>query len=103
MTYQTYKITCTVTEKIYFGYTSMTLAQRFTKHAHERRNTIIKNSIAKYGKDNHTIEHISDHSSHEEALAHECLLIQTHQTNVRRYPNGNGMNLTDGGEGGEWV
>lgn len=97
--FYTYKITCMVTLKIYFGYTSQTIQQRFTKHIHEKRNTHIKNSLKKYGKENHTIELVAEHHDANTAKRHEQMLISTYQTNTRRYPEGNGLNLTDGGEG----
>jgi len=95
----TYKITCLTTNKIYFGYTTTTLQRRFTRHCHERRTTVIRNSIKKYGKEQHIIELVQEHNTEQEAKNCEIYLITMHQTNMRKYPNGIGLNMTDGGEG----
>lgn len=97
--FYTYKITCTVTGKIYFGYTSSSIEQRFNRHCHERRLTLIRNSINKYGREKHTIELIKSHTTDHDAKTHEIELIETYMTNARRYPESNGLNMTDGGEG----
>jgi hypothetical protein len=97
--YKTYKISCRITGKIYFGYTSGTLGTRLCGHHSEPRNTLISRSLRKYGKGEHTIELLQECATEEEAKAHEIELIATQKTNIRRYPEGNGLNMTDGGEG----
>lgn len=77
----------------------MTMQQRFIKHCHEQRPTMIRNSIKKYGRENHTIELINTHDTAADAKLNECYLIAVYETNRRKHPNGNGLNLTDGGEG----
>ncbi len=68
-------------------------------HRGEVRNTRISRSIKKYGFNNFTVDTIQTHSLEEKAKQHEVQLIAEHQTNIRRHPDGNGLNMTDGGEG----
>ncbi len=50
--YIVYKLTNTINNKVYFGYTGATLNVRFSGHRTEPRNTIISRSIRKYGSEN---------------------------------------------------
>lgn len=94
-----YKITNVINNKIYFGYTSKTLKYRWKAHSTEKRNRIISNNIKKYGEDNFTMEEMYTFESAEEAKSTEIYLISRYQTNIIKFPCGNGMNMTDGGEG----
>jgi group I intron endonuclease len=97
--YKVYKISSKLTEKIYFGYTKQRLKARFYGHHNEPRNTIISRSIRKYGKDNFLMDLILECDDENDAKFIEQFLIFRHKTNVKRFPDGNGMNMTDGGEG----
>jgi predicted GIY-YIG superfamily endonuclease len=99
MKYKVYKITNNITGKIYFGYTSQSLSARFNGHYGEPRDTIISRTIRKYGKDHFKMELVEEHNNQEIAKSREIWHILEYQTNIRRFPEGNGMNMTDGGEG----
>jgi len=60
---------------------------------------IIYNSLVKYGYANHIIEVIENVPDGESAFAREVYWIKELKSNHNRYPNGIGMNLTDGGDG----
>ena len=95
-----YKLTCTTTGKIYIGWTNYTLEQRFSRHRRNfRRGYYIARCIQKYGAKTFTTEQLFEFATNEEAIAKEIELIALWQTNIVRYPDGNGMNMTDGGEG----
>lgn len=99
MFYKIYKLTNNINNKIYFGYTQQTLNKRFSGHIAEPRDTIISRSIRKHGKEHFTMEQLFETENETEAKVIEKFLIAHHQTNIIKYPNGNGMNMTDGGEG----
>src|SRR4030066_665973 len=99
MIYKNYKITNLINGKIYVGYTSKLLNERMKQHLSNFRKCILGDSIRKYGKENFTIESLYDFETEYEAKTTEIFLIAFHRTNMCRYPNGNGMNMTDGGEG----
>lgn len=97
--YRVYKITNNITDKIYFGYTSKPIMVRWKKHCASRRNFYILNNIKKYGSDNFSIKKLYEFETPAEAKTTEIYLIAKFQTNICKYPNGTGMNMTDGGEG----
>lgn len=97
--YRVYKITSINNNKIYFGYTCRTLNARFYGHYYEQRNTIISRSLRKYGIDNFEIELLFEFACENLAKQKEIELIAEFRTNVLKYPDGCGMNMTDGGEG----
>src|SRR4030065_1002180 len=99
MIYKNYKITNLINGKIYFGYTEKTLYERLQKHFSLNGGRYISNSIKKYGKENFNIESLYGFDNVHEAKTTEIYLIAINRTNICRYPNGNGMNMTDGGEG----
>ena len=102
MTYKNYKITNIITGKIYFGYTKQSLIFRLNKHNSNTSGCkILKSSIKKYGIDTFNIELIHEFDSVYEARTTEIYLIALHRTNICRYPNCNGMNMTDGGDGSD--
>lgn len=96
-----YKITNTITGQIYFGVTGRTLAARWKHHCRvdEFKHCYIKRCIAKYGEENFTIESLDTFETYAEAFEAEVKFIAEYKTNLSRYPDSNGMNLTDGGEG----
>lgn len=99
--YIIYKLINKVNNKLYFGYTSTTLKARLQKHYSEPRNTIISRSLRKYGKENFIGEIICECDNKNDATFLEKFLIFHYKTNIIRHRNGNGMNMTDGGEGCE--
>jgi len=97
-----YKITNTVNGKLYVGITNERyLSHRFWYHANRKRSSgaYLHWSIKKYGKHNFTIELVDEYPTAEEAKQREIELISLWQLNKHRYPDGIGMNLTDGGDG----
>lgn len=101
MDYKVYKITNIITNQIYIGITKNRLSHRFWEHINKKRNagSYLYNSIQKYGKDNFTIKLLSNHSTSDEAKGEESRLILELQLNKHTYPNGIGLNLTNGGDG----
>ena len=97
--YSVYKIINNITNKLYFGYTSTTVDLRWKKHCASKRNFYISNCINKYGSENFTVKRLYEFGTAAEAKTTEIYLIARHQTNMCRYPEGDGMNMTDGGEG----
>lgn len=97
--YIVYKLTNKVNNKIYFGYTKQSLNKRFYGHYKEPRNTIISRSIRKHGPDNFAKEVVLECTNESDAKFIETFLIYRYETNVIKFPYGNGMNMTDGGEG----
>lgn len=100
-TCKVYKITCIFTKKIYVGITiEKYLSQRFWRHANRPGGTsYLFNCIKKYGKDQFTIEQLYEYDTPTKAKRKEKQLIKTWKLNRNRFPNGKGMNLTDGGDG----
>lgn len=85
--------------KRYIGITSKRPNARWESGNGYRDGSPIRNAINKYGWDN--IEHIIlfDGLTQEEACKKEIELIDKYKTNIHRYGNKYGYNLTDGGEG----
>lgn len=97
-----YKITNLINGKIYVGITK----EKYLKHrfwAHTNRQSAagsyIHKSIQKYGAEHFLMELLATYHTPDEAKAEERRLISIWRLNVHRYPEGNGMNLTDGGDG----
>lgn len=64
------------------------------------KGRIITRSAIKYGFDNHLFEVIDSFESDTAyASGKEIFWIRTYLSNVDKYPEHNGMNVTDGGEG----
>jgi len=99
MTFTVYKLTNQITGQLYFGYTHQTMQQRLSGHKGEPRNTLISRSIRKYGINNFSVEVVRTFDQEEPALQQEVQLIAEHKTNRLKFPKGNGLNMTDGGEG----
>ena len=86
--------------KRYIGITSKRPKARWSRgHGYYDRNIPIRRAIEKYGWDN--IKHIivATGLTHEESCKMEQELIKKYKTNINRYGNNYGYNLTDGGEG----
>jgi len=102
MKYKVYKITNLINEKLYIGITKERyLSHRFWVHANgkQSKGMYLHRSIQKYGKENFSIELVMECDTAEKAKFKEINLIANLQLNKCRFPNGKGMNLTDGGEG----
>jgi group I intron endonuclease len=94
-----YKITCSVTGKIYVGWTKQSTEKRWQRHLRLDKKCYLRNCISLYGADSFRIEIIAADLSIDEAKRMEVALIRDLKLNICRYPDGNGMNMTDGGEG----
>lgn len=87
--------------KIYIGKTN-DIAERWRRHQADARlgcRFYLHRSMKKHGIENFTIELLEEHETEQEALDREIFYIAFFRTNMKRYPDGNGMNLTDGGGG----
>jgi group I intron endonuclease len=94
-----YKIT-SPSGKIYIGQTNDIEKRKI--HYEKllcKAQRLLYSSIKKYGWDNHKLEVLLEVNDVSELLQLEIETIFKHKTNTVRHPNGNGMNLTDGGEG----
>ena len=85
--------------KRYIGITSKRPKARWESGTGYKEGSPIRNAINKYGWDN--IEHIIlfEGLTQEEACDKEIELIAKYKTNIYRYGNEYGYNMTDGGEG----
>jgi group I intron endonuclease len=92
-----YKIT-NPSGNIYIGQTK-NLKKRFQYYQSRSCECQVKlcNSIKKHGWDNHKVE-ILEETTQEKASLREIYWIELFKTNYKRYPESNGLNLTDGGE-----
>ena len=94
-----YKITNNVNGHGYIGITQCALAKRWREHLCAARTGSDKRlyrAMRKYGTDNFSIAVLKEATSFEELQRFECELIIEHNTHAK---NGEGYNLTAGGEG----
>ena len=94
-----YKIFNKVTGKIYVGWTSISLEERWVRHVRADKKCYIQQCIKKYGSENFEARVLFSFDCNEQAIAKEIELIREWQLNISRHPEGIGMNMTDGGEG----
>lgn len=97
-TYEVYKITNKITNKIYIGITNQGSGARYRHHWYEARigePAPIHKSMAKYGEDNFTLEVIDFAENAEELKEKEKYYIKFFNSRDRKI----GYNLTDGGDG----
>lgn len=90
-----YKISCTLTEKLYIGQTAGKIEYRFRDHCRKSEKGYeyaISHAIAKYGKENFTIEEIDTAETLEELNAKEIYWIAFYNS-VAPF----GFNLSGGG------
>lgn len=87
--------------RIYIGLTSnMVKRMSVYKYMHNAviRQTLIYNSIVKYGWENHKVDVIDKFKSNVGyANGKEMFWIKTYMSNKNKYPEHNGLNLNDGG------
>lgn len=100
MHYIIYKLTNLANGKIYVGFTSKSLDERWKKHLRDAKNgrkTYLSNAIRKYGKDKFSREIIYSTQDLDDAKTvaeQKCILeLNSH------FLNGRGYNMTFGGEG----
>ena len=102
--YYAYKVINTVNNKLYVGITSKLPLERWYHHVYEANvlNTGIecglKGAIRKYGEDAFTVEPLKIFGSVVDLKQYEMDTIKRLQLNRIRFPDGNGYNLTDGGD-----
>ncbi len=76
---------------------------RWRQHKNRKpQNNFFRLCIKKYGEKNFKIEILFLFSSQDKAYEKEKYLINKHKTNICRYPEGVGMNMSDGGERGNY-
>jgi group I intron endonuclease len=89
-----YKVTNNLNGKVYIGYTTRTLKQRWAEHsAPSRVTTVLHKAIKKYGKENFSIEEVFVSSCIKTILDKEKELISQYNSF-----NSGGYNATFGGE-----
>jgi len=94
-----YKIT-SPTGKTYIGKTvNIDKRKMYYAYGHCKSQKILCSSIKKYGWNKHKFEIIKEVNNISELNQTEIELILECKTNLLRYPENNGMNLSDGGEG----
>lgn len=99
-----YKIT-SPSNKVYIGKTS-NLYNRYSNYKNfevakqVQKQRILYFSLKKYGFEAHKFEILDEFTSNSDYCSgKEMFWIRSYMANVCRYPELNGMNLTDGGEG----
>lgn len=95
--YMVYKISCSVNDKIYVGYTSKTAEERFNAHllnARWRKKTALYDAIRAYGNDSFSVEFLVECKTHAQACAEEIKFIAELNSMLP-----NGYNMTRGGDG----
>lgn len=95
-----YKIT-SPTDRVYIGVTGdPKRRQRDYSNLKMGNQVALKSSVSKYGWDSHRFEIIDRFESDENyALGKEMFWIRSWMSNVGKYPEQGGLNMTDGGRG----
>lgn len=103
MLYQIYLVTNIITNKKYIGQTSVnnSYIHRFQQHVNESRynissKCIFHRAIRKYGRESFKLELIEDNIDEDKIDYKEMQYIEYYNT---YYLNGNGYNMTFGGQG----
>lgn len=106
MRYYVYVIQNTLNLKIYVGKSKKRKSLRFNEHlslaklGNSNKNfSLIHAALAKYGVDNFTFQTIEKFEDEQECLEAEKFWISFFRSNVSRFGNECGYNLTDGGDG----
>lgn len=88
--------------RVYIGKT-LNFKARIRSYRHDgttSKQPAVYKSFRKYGFDNHKIDIIDQfHGNNSDCNSREMFWIRTYMSNVIRYPNQRGLNLTDGGGG----
>lgn len=93
-----YLITCLITGKVYIGFTSRSIEERWKEHISDMRryNSPLYRAMRKHGIENFTIREIDRHEDKEHCLkVLEPYYIKQYKSNNKKI----GYNLTIGGEG----
>lgn len=96
--YDVYKITNKVNNKVYIGITSKGISARWKEHIYSAEHRCpfkLHNAIRKYGKENFSIELIDFCNSWEELTEKEQYYISEYKSLQDEY----GYNMTEGGDG----
>lgn len=90
-----YKITNKINGKVYIGQTTQTLQKRWLHHCHDKKRCcrVLANAIAKYCRENFTVEQIDVACTREELDAKEVYWIKFYDSMNRD----KGYNLLGGG------
>jgi len=99
--YKVYEITCKRNGKVYIGYTSLSMHERFQQHidtafAKHRKKFPIHFAIKKYGKENFVIRCIQDSLEKE-----ECLKLEKDE--ISKVEKEKRYNIHEGGSGGDTI
>lgn len=86
--------------RVYIGKTS-NFKQRVRQYkSNAKKQTVLNNSFKKYGINTHTFNIVEEFAGNLSMVNDkEMFWIRTYMSNINKYPEQNGMNLTDGGEG----
>lgn len=96
-----YKIRNIINNKIYVG-KAANIEVRWQKHLSDTRTDrgyVLHRAIKKYGESNFEASIIEECDSEEKALEREIYWIKEYKTNICKFGDQFGYNLTDGGEG----
>lgn len=89
--YRVYKITNTVNNKIYIGYTKLSLMKRMRLHVNSKtEKMLIVKAINKYGAEKFTIELVQEFSSKQDAVVAEISLIESLKPHYNIHQGGTG-------------
>ena len=101
MVYSVYKVTNLENGKLYIGYTSKPVLERWKAHVNEsrygRKRRALTRAISKYGEKSFSVEPIYQSLDQEDALEKEVYFISEFQTLTSQ----GGYNLTTGGTSGQ--
>lgn len=96
--YDVYKITNKINNKVYIGITSKGISARWKEHLYSAEHESpfkLHRAIHKYGKENFTVELIDFCNSWEELTEKEKHYISLYKSNCDEF----GYNMTEGGDG----
>jgi len=101
MVYSVYKVTNLENGKLYIGYTSKPVLERWKAHVYEsrygRKRRALTRAISKYGEKSFSVEPIYQSLDQEDALEKEVYFISEFETLTSQ----GGYNLTTGGTSGQ--
>ena len=96
-----YKIT-SPSGRVYIGKTTnFSYRQSFYRNKNCKQQPLIRKSLVKYGYEAHKVEIIDQFKSGNDfSSGKEMFWIRSYMSNVSKWPEQRGLNLTDGGQGG---